>query len=124
MRPTPSRFFVCFLLLTLFIACKQKTIKSTVDISVDNRVDSLINTGKKEQYNNLDSLLCTSRNLTDIAISTGNKKALVYGEAFLARYYWLTADHKKSMEEALKCLNNVEKMEHKTGLPLRLHYNW
>jgi len=117
MRPTPSRFFVCFLLLTLFIACKQKTIKSTVDISVDNRVDSLINTGKKEQYNNLDSLLCTSRNLTDIAISTGNKKALVYGEAFLARYYWLTADHKKSMEEALKCLNNVEKWNIKQAYP-------
>jgi len=36
---------------------------------------------------------------------------------FLAQYYWLTADHKKSMEEALKCLNNVEKWNIKQAYP-------
>jgi tetratricopeptide (TPR) repeat protein len=117
MSQNSSRFFVCFLLITLFIACKQKAIKPTGDLYIDKQVDSLINTGKKCKNSNLDSLLGISRNLTDIAISTSNKKALVYGEVYLAQYYWLTADHKKSMEEALKCLNNVEKWNIKQAYP-------
>jgi tetratricopeptide (TPR) repeat protein len=117
MPQAPSRFFVYFLLITLSIGCKQKTIRSTENIYVEKHVDSLIRAGKKFPNNNLDSLLGTSRNLTDIAISTHNKKALVYGEVFLAQYYWLTADHKKSMEEALKCLNNVEKWDIKQAYP-------
>jgi len=117
MPQAPSRFFIYLLLITLFIACKQKVIKSTGDIYVDKQVDSLINIGKKYPNSNLDSLLGISRNLTDIAISTSNKKALVYGEVYLAQYYWLTADHKKSMEEALKCLTNVEKWNIKQAYP-------
>jgi tetratricopeptide (TPR) repeat protein len=117
MPQAPLRFFIYLLLITLFISCKQKVIKSTGDIYVDKQVDSLINIGKKYPNSNLDSLLGISRNLTDIAISTSNKKALVYGEVYLAQYYWLTADHKKSMEEALKCLTNVEKWNIKQAYP-------
>ena len=117
MPQAPSRFFIYLLLITLFISCKQKVIKSTGDIYVDKQVDSLINIGKKYPNSNLDSLLGISRNLTDIAISTSNKKALVYGEVYLAQYYWLTADHKKSIEEALKCLTNVEKWNIKQAYP-------
>jgi tetratricopeptide (TPR) repeat protein len=117
MPKAPSRFFICFLLITLSISCKQKAIRSKENIYVEKHVDSFIRAGKRYQNNNLDSLLCTSKDLTDIAISSDNKKALVYGEVFLAQYYWLTADHKKSMEEALKCLNNVEKWDIKQAYP-------
>ncbi|MHB8206264.1 tetratricopeptide repeat protein [Mucilaginibacter sp.] len=105
------------MLITLSIGCEQKAIRYTENTYVEKYVDSLIRAGKKFPNNNLDSLLGTSRKLTDIAISTRNKRALIYGEVFLAQYYWLTADHKKSMEEALKCLNNVEKWDIKQAYP-------
>ena len=114
---TKSRFFVCFLLITLFVACKQKVPESASNTTTERHIDSLISAGKKYPNNNLDSLLHTSRNLTDIATTGGDKKALVYGEAFLAQYYWLTADHKKAMDEALKCLDNVERWNIKQAYP-------
>ena len=117
MPQATSRFFIYLLLITLFIACKQKVIKTTGDVHVDQHIDSLIRIGKKYPNSNIDSLLRVSRKLTAIAISTSNKKALVYGEVYLAQYYWLSGDHKKSMEEALKCLNNVEKWNIKQAYP-------
>jgi len=109
--------FVCVLLIMLFAACKQNAAKKVSNDAIEKHIDSLISAGKKYPNNNIDSLLHTSRSLTDIASTTSDKKALVYGEAFLAQYYWLTADHKKSMEEALKCLDNVERWNIKQAYP-------
>jgi len=78
------RLFVCVLLIILFAACKQNVAKKVSNEDIERHIDSLISAGKKYSNNNLDSLLHTSRSLTYISTSGGDKKASVYGEAFLA----------------------------------------
>ena len=61
-------------------------------ISLDNAsVDSLISCGKKYQFAHSDSLFAVAKKLLKTTNSSGNKKALVYGEQFMANYYWLSA---------------------------------
>lgn len=107
MHKFTSRLVICICAIVFFNSCKQSP---PPDKTYGNKqVDSLITIGKKYPNNNLDSLILTAKKLSNVGTSTGNKKALVYGELYTTQYYWLTADHKTAMEIAVKCLSHIQK---------------
>jgi tetratricopeptide (TPR) repeat protein len=116
MRVTILRFLFGLLIISAVYSCKQKT-----EIAIQNppgivNVESLISQGKKH-INAQIELLPYADSLLKIAQNTNNKRALVYGEQFKADYYWLTADHQRSMKLAIKCVADAEKWNIKDALP-------
>lgn len=117
MHRTTSRIISCFLLIVILISCKQSSSTGNNTSNI-NQIDSLVSTGQKYANSNLDSLIYTAKKLTNVAIITGNKKALVYGELFTSQYYWLVADHKTAMQIAIKCLANAQKWKIYNAYPI------
>jgi tetratricopeptide (TPR) repeat protein len=112
-----SRLLFSFCFVAAIYSCNKITNTSDI-IALDNAsIDSLISRGKKYQSAHSDSLFAVAKKLLKTATSTGNKTALVYGEQFMANYYWLSADYKKSMKIAVQCLVDAEKWNITKPLP-------
>ena len=114
---TATRLLFSICILTIIYSCNQDSgVKNSAPLP-NISVDSLIKAGKKYQVAQIDSLPPIIQKLTKIAQSTGDKTALVYSEQFDAEYYWMTADHKKSMGLALKSLADAEKWKIDRSIP-------
>src|ERR1700743_1075640 len=107
-------FSLCF--LTIIFSCNQKQAVDNTDLR-NQDVDTLIAQGKRYSNSTIDSLLPVSLKLISIGNAKDNKTALVYGEMLNAQYYWLSADHKHSMEMAVQALADADKNDIKKALP-------
>ena len=100
-----------------FDGCKRPPEAKKDNSAVKFNVDSLIAVGQANMNTHTDLLLPVADKLMQVARQTNNKTALVYSEQFSANYYWLAADHKRSMAMAVKCLADAEKAGIKASLP-------
>ncbi len=114
---TMFRLLCSFTALTILFSCKRNPVVHASNPVSASIVDSLIKKRNKYESTHSDSLLLVANQLLHISQSTGNKTALVYGEMFMANYYWISADHKKSMEVAVKCLADAEKWNIRSAYP-------
>lgn len=106
MTITLYRLLIGFCILMSIASCGQKAVAP--DIALHDKANSLIIEGKKLQNRHFDSLPIIAEQLLVIG-EHGNKKALLYSELFNSQYYWLSSNHDKSMEIAIKCLSDAEK---------------
>jgi len=113
---TAIRLLFSLCLLTIIYSCGQKIAVDNTDLR-DQNIDSLIAKGKRYTGANIDSVLPVSLELISIGNAKNNQTALVYGEMLNAQYYWLSADHKHSMEVAVQALADAEKYSIKKALP-------
>jgi tetratricopeptide (TPR) repeat protein len=111
------RLLRSFFILAMLLSCKQSPIVNTDNPATTLNVDSLIKKRSNYESSHSDSLFLVANQLLHIAKTANNKKALVYGEMFTANYYWLSANHKKSMEVAVRCLADAEKWNIKSAYP-------
>jgi tetratricopeptide (TPR) repeat protein len=105
----------CILLAVLLYT--QNLTLAQANTSPQPAIDSLIAQAKQYQYTHIDSLLLSAKKLDEIARSSGNKTAAVYSEFFTANYFWLSSNHKRSMELAVKSLADAEKWHINRALP-------
>jgi len=117
MTATLPRLLLSFCILTIILSCNQNPPVAANAYPDSVGVDRLIKQGKTYMGANIDSLPPLAQKLKQIAQTTGNKTALVYAEQFTAEYYWMSADPKKSMEVAVKCLADAEKWNIKKAIP-------
>jgi len=109
-------FLLFFFLIATIYSCEQQPVSNHDDPKNIVKVDSLVSQGKKYLASQIE-LLPFANELLKIAQSTGNKKALVYGEQYKADYYWLAANHEQSMQMAIKSIADAEKWNLKETLP-------
>jgi len=103
------RLLTCFCIITSIWSCKQNSVVEHAGTADVHETDSLIALGKKLQNSHIDSLPLVAKYLSNIAQRSGNKKALVFSGLYTAQYYWLSGNHQRSMEVAVKCLAAAEK---------------
>ena len=105
------------IIFIFFAGCTSSPETKKEDRSTLYNVDSLIVAGEAVTNTHTNLLLPIADKLMQAARQTNNKTALVYSEQFSANYYWLAADHKKSMALAVKSLADAEKWGIKRSLP-------
>ena len=114
-------FRVHLLLLFFILFCpsceKHPATEQKKSQPVTFNIDSLIKAGQAYRNSGIDSLLPIANKLLLASKITNSKAALVYGELFTAHYLWQSADHKKAMTEAIKCLSDAEKWNIKMVYP-------
>lgn len=113
---TAIRLLFSLCLLTIIYSCGQKPSVDNTDLQNQN-IDALIVKGTQFAGANIDSVLPVSLKLISTGNKQNNKTALVYGEMLNAQYYWLSSDHKHSMEVAVQALADAEKYNIKKALP-------
>ena len=113
---TAIRVLFSLCLLTIIYSCGQKIAVDNTNLR-DQNIDSLIARGTQYTGANIDSVLPVSLELISIGTAKSNPTALVYGEMLNAQFYWLSADHKHSMEVAVRALADAEKYSIKKALP-------
>jgi hypothetical protein len=117
MTITLNRLLISFSVLLLLVSCERKTASTAGAKTTDQpKIDSLIAKGRKLQNRHIDSLPIISDQLHELG-DHGNKRALLYSELFSSQYYWLSSNHEKSMELAVKCLSDAEKWNIKEIYP-------
>lgn len=113
---TAIRLLCILCLISIVFSCKQNGPIDNTDMG-NQDVDSLVAQGKRYSGANIDSMLPISLKLISVGNAQDNKTALVYGEMQNAQYYWLSADHKHSMEVAVQALADAEKYAIKKAVP-------
>ncbi len=112
------RWLVGICVVAVVFSCKQKTVEVKSPATINRRaIDSLIVKGKEFINANADSLPPIAKKLSMEAEASGNAKPLVYSELFNAQYFWLSGNHQKSMELAIKCLTDAENANEKNAFP-------
>jgi hypothetical protein len=108
MTITLYRLLIGFCIIMSVASCGPKPDATDTALPDTAKTDSLIVNGRKLQNHRIDSLPIIAEKLRIIG-GHGNKKALLYSEFFSSQYYWLSSNHDKSMEIAIKCLSDAEK---------------
>lgn len=117
LRDLSQLFISCCLFILTFSSCNQTEPEKHAGNTDEQTLNKLISRDKEYLNSHIDSLLTGAKVLANIAAGSGNKTALIYSELFNAQYYWLTSDHKKSMELALKCRADAEKWDIRRAYP-------
>jgi tetratricopeptide (TPR) repeat protein len=109
MAASLSRLLIIICFIAIISSCKQSPVVKNINPANQRATDSLIALGNERYNSHIDSLPLVSKKLSALSHATSNNTASIYSELFTAKYFWLSGNHEKSMEIAVKCLADAEK---------------
>ncbi|RFZ84897.1 hypothetical protein DYU05_04640 [Mucilaginibacter terrenus] len=103
--------------IILLLSCREKPRLPTESTKTSASIEALVSRGERLENADADSLLEISKKLLALGQQNGIGKAKVYGRLFKAHYLWMASRHPQAMDEAIKCLADVERYNIKAVYP-------